>query len=110
LDRRRARGAVDLPLRRLSTLRASAGAFLPGLRGTQCRAAAGQRPRACGQLHGLPERYVLALVAITEQDDVRLVCNIVGCPPEAVTMDMPVRVVFEPHEDLWVPFFEPDPA
>jgi uncharacterized OB-fold protein len=59
---------------------------------------------------GLPERYVLALVAIDEQDDVRLVCNIVGCAPEAVTMDMPVRVLFERHEDLWIPFFQPDPA
>ena len=58
---------------------------------------------------GLPERYVLALVSIVEQDDVRLVCNIVNCPPEAVAMDMPVRVLFEQHENLWVPFFEPEP-
>jgi uncharacterized OB-fold protein len=57
---------------------------------------------------GLPERFVLALVSIAEQDDVRLVSNIVNCPPDSVTMGMPVKVLFEQHEDLWVPFFEPE--
>lgn len=56
---------------------------------------------------GLPQRYVLALVSIIEQEDVRLVTNIVGCDPDAVTMDMAVTVLFERHEDLWIPFFEP---
>ena len=59
---------------------------------------------------GLPVRFVLALVRIAEQDDVRLVCNIVNCAPQSVTMEMPVRVLFEQHEDLWVPFFEPEAA
>lgn len=58
---------------------------------------------------GLPVPYVLALVSIAEQDDVRLVANIVGCDPETVTMGMPVRVLFEQHEDVWVPLFEPEP-
>jgi uncharacterized OB-fold protein len=57
---------------------------------------------------GLPATYVLALVSIAEQEDVRLVSNIVNCPPESVTMGMPVKVFFEQHEDLWVPFFEPE--
>lgn len=57
---------------------------------------------------GLPERYVLALVRIAEQDDVRLATNIVNCDPDDVRFDMPVQVVFEQHEDLWVPFFEPE--
>ena len=56
---------------------------------------------------GLPETYVLALVSIAEQDDVRLVCNIVNCPSESVTFGMKVKVLFEQHEDLWIPFFEP---
>lgn len=56
---------------------------------------------------GLPVPYVLALVTIAEQDDVRLVTNIVGCAPEAVTFGMAVEVVFEPVEDLWVPLFRP---
>lgn len=57
---------------------------------------------------GLKVPYVLALVRIAEQDDVRLATNIERCDPAAVTMDMPVRVFFEQVEDLWVPLFEPD--
>jgi uncharacterized protein len=56
---------------------------------------------------GLPERYVLALVAIEEQADVLLPCNIVNCDPDDVRFDMTVKVLFEQHEDLWVPLFEP---
>jgi uncharacterized OB-fold protein len=56
---------------------------------------------------GLPDRYVLALVAIEEQDDVRLACNIVGCDAGDVSFDMPVEVFFEPQEDLWIPLFRP---
>ncbi|ALJ12905.1 Zn-ribbon domain-containing OB-fold protein [Sphingopyxis macrogoltabida] len=51
--------------------------------------------------------YVLALVAIAEQDDVRIPCNIVECDPETVDFNMDVEVVFEPVEDLWVPLFRP---
>lgn len=57
---------------------------------------------------GLPERYVVALVRIAEQPDVRLVTNIVDCNPDAVTFDMPVRVQFEQAEDLWIPLFAPE--
>lgn len=53
--------------------------------------------------------YVLALVTIAEQDDVRLVTEIVGCAPEDVTFGMAVEVLFEPVEDLWVPLFRPAP-
>ena len=56
---------------------------------------------------GLPVPYVLALVAIDEQDDVRIPCNIVDCATEDVTFDMAVEVVFEPSGDLWIPLFRP---
>ena len=56
---------------------------------------------------GLPVPYVLALVTIAEQDDVRLVTNIVGCAPDQVTFGLEVEVLFEPVEDLWVPLFRP---
>ena len=56
---------------------------------------------------GLPDRYVIALVAIDEQDDVRLATNIVDCDPEEVKFDMPVQVKFEQNEDMWVPLFAP---
>ncbi|HVW44714.1 MAG TPA: OB-fold domain-containing protein [Amycolatopsis sp.] len=59
---------------------------------------------------GLPVPYVLALVEIEEQSDVRLVTNIVGCPVDEVHIGMRVRVLFEQQEDVWVPLFEPDPA
>jgi uncharacterized OB-fold protein len=37
----------------------------------------------------------------------RLTTGIVGCEPEDVYVDMPVRVVFDNYEDVWLPFFEP---
>ncbi len=52
--------------------------------------------------------YVVALVSIAEQEDVRLVCNIVNCAPEEVTMGMAVTVLFEQNDDLWVPLFQPE--
>lgn len=57
---------------------------------------------------GLPEKYVLALVSIAEQEDVRLPCNIINCDPESVTFGQKVKVLFEQHEDVWLPFFEPE--
>lgn len=58
----------------------------------------------------LPVPYVVALVSIEEQEDVRLVSNIINCPVDQVYIGMPVQVRFEQHEDLWVPFFEPAQA
>ena len=57
---------------------------------------------------GLKVPYVLALVTIAEQDGVRLAANIVNCEPGDVRFGMPVRVLFERHEDVWVPLFELD--
>jgi hypothetical protein len=51
--------------------------------------------------------YVVAIVEIEEQPDVRLMTNIVGCPPEAVHIGMAVAVEFEEHEDVWIPVFAP---
>ena len=56
---------------------------------------------------GLPVPYVLALVEIDEQADVRLVANITNCDLAEVTVGMAVEVWFEPAEDLWVPLFRP---
>lgn len=53
--------------------------------------------------------YVVAIVDIEEQDDLRLTTNIVGCEPHEVAIGMPVRVTFEHHDDVWIPLFEPDP-
>lgn len=51
--------------------------------------------------------YAIALVELPEQEGMRLMTNVVGCPPEEVRIGMSVRVVFEQHEDVWIPLFEP---
>jgi uncharacterized OB-fold protein len=51
--------------------------------------------------------YCIAIVGIEEQEGLRLMTNVVHCPPEDVRIGMPVRVVFEQHEDVWIPLFEP---
>lgn len=54
----------------------------------------------------LQEPYVVAIVELAEQEGLRLLSNVVGCEPDAVHIDLPVRVRFEQHEDVWLPFFE----
>lgn len=51
--------------------------------------------------------YAIAIVEIEEQEGLRLMTNIVHCPAEDVCVGMPVRVVFEEHEDVFIPLFEP---
>jgi uncharacterized OB-fold protein len=53
--------------------------------------------------------YAIAIVEIEEQEGLRLMTNIVHCPAEDVRVGMPVRVVFEEHEDVFIPLFEPAP-
>jgi uncharacterized OB-fold protein len=54
--------------------------------------------------------YVIAIVELVEQEGLRFTTNIVNCPIDTVTIDLPVRVVFEQQGDVFVPLFEPDPA
>ncbi|WP_330255006.1 OB-fold domain-containing protein [Nocardia sp. NBC_00565] len=56
-----------------------------------------------------PPPYVVAVVALDEDPSARLTTNIVGCDPADITIGMRVRVVFEQHDELWIPLFEPDP-
>lgn len=55
----------------------------------------------------VPPPYVVALVTLDEQDDLRLPTNIVGCEPEQVHVGMPVEVTFEAHGEHHVPLFRP---
>jgi len=58
---------------------------------------------------GLEVPYVIALVELAEQPNLRLTTNVVGCPPDAVRIGMPVRVTFEPKtDDVALPVFAPD--
>ena len=59
---------------------------------------------------GLEAPYVIAVVELAEQRGLRLTTNIVNCQLEEVCIGMPVRVVFEQHEDVWLPLFEPEAA
>jgi uncharacterized OB-fold protein len=56
--------------------------------------------------------YVVAIIEIVEQPSVRLTTNLVNLAPEDARVGMPVRVVFERHDDpdgdIYLPLFEPD--
>ena len=54
-----------------------------------------------------PPPYVIAIVAIEEDDRVRLTTNIVNCDPTDVFVGMKVQVLFEHDDDVWLPVFEP---
>ncbi|MGO8873108.1 MAG: Zn-ribbon domain-containing OB-fold protein [Acidimicrobiales bacterium] len=53
------------------------------------------------------EPYLIGLVAIDEQESVRLTTNLVEVEPEDVYDGMPVEVVFEQHDDVYLPLFRP---
>jgi len=54
--------------------------------------------------------YVLAIVELVEQPDVRLTTRLVGVTPGNVRIGLPLRVRFEQVEDVWLPLFEKDDA
>ena len=56
---------------------------------------------------GVGDEYVIGLVEIEEQDDVRLTTNIVGAAAGDLRIGMPVQVVFEDHDPVFVPLFRP---
>lgn len=56
---------------------------------------------------GTPEAYVIGLVTIDEQPDVRLTTNIIDIDPDEVRIGMPVEVVFEDRAPVFVPLFRP---
>jgi hypothetical protein len=56
---------------------------------------------------GAADPWVIGLVMIDEQSDVRLTTNIVGIDPDDVRIGMPVEVVFEDHDPVFVPLFRP---
>ena len=58
---------------------------------------------------GLEPPFVLAVVRLPEQADLRITTNIVNCAPDDVTFGMPVQVLFEAHaeDEVWIPVFEP---
>jgi uncharacterized OB-fold protein len=55
----------------------------------------------------VPPPYVIAIVELAEQADLRLPTNVVNCAPDRVACGMTVRAVFERHGEIFVPLFEP---
>ena len=51
--------------------------------------------------------YVIGLVTIAEQHDVRLTTNLVQCAIEDIHVGMEVDVTFELADDVWLPLFRP---
>ena len=89
----------------------------------RCDAALGSRPVSgdgtvftCTVNHhpfnpAVPPPYVIAVVELAEQDDLRVATNIVDCEPESVTIGMSVAVRFEEHvggtDTVYAPVFAP---
>jgi uncharacterized OB-fold protein len=55
---------------------------------------------------GLEAPYVIAIIGLDEQSGLRLTTNIVNCAIGNVAIGMRVRVLFELHDDVWLPLFE----
>lgn len=59
----------------------------------------------------LPVPYVIAIVELDEQADLRLATNIVDCEPDSIHIGQPVEVRFERHDvdddSVFVPVFAP---
>lgn len=51
--------------------------------------------------------YSVAIVELSDEPDVRLTTNVVGCDPEQVEVGMPVCVEFEDWDPVWIPVFRP---
>ena len=59
---------------------------------------------------GLEVPYVIAIVELEEQSDLRLMTNIVGCSPAEVRIGLPVRWSFVEQGDAFAPVFRPTQA
>jgi uncharacterized OB-fold protein len=52
--------------------------------------------------------YVVAIVAIPEQEGLRLTTNLIGVPPDQVEIGMDLEVTFQNYDDeVWIPLFKP---
>ncbi len=51
---------------------------------------------------------LIAIVQLDEQDDLRIMTNIVRCDPGSLVCGMRVQVLFERHGEVFYPVFAPD--
>ena len=50
--------------------------------------------------------FVIAIVELEEQSGLRFLTNIIGTDPNDIAIGLPVRVLFEHVDDVWIPVFE----
>jgi uncharacterized OB-fold protein len=55
---------------------------------------------------GEVDPFVFAVIELDEQRELYLFSNVLA-PPDALRVGMPVQVVFEHQEDVWLPLFVP---
>jgi len=72
-------------------------------RGTVCTYTVNHQP----WLPGVPVPYTLAVVELDEDPGLRVTTRITGAAPGEVRIGLPVTVVFEQAEDVWLPLFTP---
>jgi uncharacterized protein len=59
-------------------------------------------------LPSLPPPYVIAVIGLDDDPDLRLTSRLVDVQPEQVSIGMRVGVCFEEAGDVWLPLFRPD--
>lgn len=55
----------------------------------------------------VPVPYLVAIVVLVEQDDLRLATNLVGCTEDQLRAGAPLEAVFEQHGEVYFPVFRP---
>ena len=55
---------------------------------------------------GVPVPYVVAIVELEEQSNIRLMTNLPKTPIEDVRIGLPVKVYFEENGEIFLPLFE----
>lgn len=56
---------------------------------------------------GFDPPYVIALVELDEQPGLRITSNLVGCAIEKVEIGLPVEILFDEYDGVWIPLFQP---
>jgi len=59
-------------------------------------------------LPSLPPPYVIAVIGLDDDLDLRVTSRLAGVEPEQVSNGMRVRVCFEEAGDVWLPLFMPE--
>ena len=60
-------------------------------------------------LPGMAVPFIFASIELEEQKNLRIASMIVNVEPAQVEIGQSVKVIFEQHEDVWLPLFQPLP-